>query len=142
MADATVLHSDGIEITLLLGDRIVRGAVERRGGQVLVHWQGTVWTLETPGAASRPVRGTADAAAADLFAPMTGTVVQVLARDGQAVEAGAPLVIVEAMKMEHRIVAAAKGRVARVHVKPGDQVDVGARLVSLTLEGRATENPS
>ena len=66
---------------------------------------------------------------------MTGTVVQVLAADGQAVESGTPLVIVEAMKMEHRIVAPAKAKVARIHVKSGDRVDVGAKLVSLELDG-------
>jgi 3-methylcrotonyl-CoA carboxylase alpha subunit len=133
MGDATVIHHDGVEVVLRLGDRIVRGAVERRGERLLVHWQGLVWAIED---AKKPARSQgAAAAASELFAPMTGTVVQVFAKDGEAVEAGAPLVIVEAMKMEHRIVAPAKAKVARVHVKSGDQVDVGAQLVSLKLDG-------
>src|SRR5688572_4941890 len=133
MADPTVIHHDGVEIVLRLGDRIVRGAVERRGGRVLVHWQGLVWAIEE---AKQPARAQgATAAASELIAPMTGTVVQVFAKDGEAVEAGAPLVIVEAMKMEHRIVAPAKALVSRVHVKSGDRVDVGAQLVSLKLDG-------
>jgi len=62
---------------------------------------------------------------------MTGTVVQVFAAEGQTVESGAPLLIVEAMKMEHKIVAPGKARISRIHVKKGDQVDAGAPLVSL-----------
>jgi 3-methylcrotonyl-CoA carboxylase alpha subunit len=136
MPDVTVLRNDGVEITLRIGDRIVRGAVERRAGRLLVHWRGTVWALE--GAPERPARSAAAASAAsDLFAPMTGTVVQVLAQDGQTVEPGAALVIVEAMKMEHRIVAPGKARVVRVHVKKGDLVDLGAPLVSLKPDERA-----
>jgi 3-methylcrotonyl-CoA carboxylase alpha subunit len=132
--EPTILHDDGTEITLRVGDRIVRGAVERRGGRLLVHWRGLVWQVESAVAPARRA-GTVGPAASDLFAPMTGTVVQVFAKDGQAVEAGAPLVIVEAMKMEHRIVAPAKAVVARVHVKSGDQVDFGTQLVSLKLDG-------
>jgi 3-methylcrotonyl-CoA carboxylase alpha subunit len=126
-----VLAFDGVELTLLVGDRIVRGAVERRGSRLLVHHRGLVWAFDEGGAAARDH---AVAAPSELVAPMTGTVVQVLAADGQAVESGAPLVIVEAMKMEHRIVAPAKAKVARIHVKSGDRVDVGAKLVSLELD--------
>jgi 3-methylcrotonyl-CoA carboxylase alpha subunit len=132
MADVApkVLWTDGVEVVLALGDRIVRGAVERRGGRTLVHWRGEVFEVEAATGPSR--QGSAAASAGrELFAPMTGTVVQVYASDGQPVERGAPLLVVEAMKMEHRIVAPAKARVARVHVKKGDQVDVGAPLVSL-----------
>jgi biotin carboxyl carrier protein len=135
VAEPVVIHDDGVEIVLRIGDRVVRGAVERRGGRTLVHWQGLVWAVDAPGPAARRGGGAAAPAASELLAPMTGTVVQVFAADGQSVEAGAPLVIVEAMKMEHKIVAPAKGKVARVHVKSGDQVDLGAQLVSLKLDG-------
>jgi 3-methylcrotonyl-CoA carboxylase alpha subunit len=133
-ADVTVLRSDGVEITLLAGGRIISGAVERRGNRILVHWRGLVYEVASKSA--RPERaGAAAAAASEVFAPMTGTVIQVFAKDGDALEPGTPLLIVEAMKMEHRIVAPAKARVARIHVKSGDRVDVGAKLVSLELDG-------
>ena len=66
-----------------------------------------------------------------LVAPMPGTVLEVLVAQGDAVEAGTPLMVLEAMKMEHRIVAAADGTVAAVHYAAGDQVAQGAVLLDL-----------
>jgi biotin carboxyl carrier protein len=50
---------------------------------------------------------------------------------GVTVAKGAPLVILEAMKMEHEVVAPRAGVVSAVHVEPGQQVDAGAVLVTL-----------
>jgi 3-methylcrotonyl-CoA carboxylase alpha subunit len=66
-----------------------------------------------------------------LTAPMSGTVVAVPVKAGETVERGAPLVILEAMKMEHTIVAPAAGVVAAVHYRAGDRVAEGAALVDL-----------
>ena len=66
-----------------------------------------------------------------LVAPMPGKVLEVLVAQGDAVEAGTPLMVLEAMKMEHRIVAAADGTVAAVHYAAGDQVAQGAVLLDL-----------
>ena len=71
---------------------------------------------------------------ADLSAPMPGSVTQVLVRAGDAVTPGQPLVIIEAMKMEHVIRAPRVGRVHAVHIRPGDQVEGGATLVDLAPE--------
>jgi 3-methylcrotonyl-CoA carboxylase alpha subunit len=62
---------------------------------------------------------------------MPGRIVRVLVDAGVHVRQHAPLVILEAMKMEHVIAAASPGRVARVHVAVGDQVARGAPLVDL-----------
>jgi propionyl-CoA carboxylase alpha chain len=61
-------------------------------------------------------------------APMPGTVVRVSVAAGETVEAGAELLVLEAMKMEHRVVAAAGGTVAEVLVQAGQQVEAGAVL--------------
>ncbi|GAA3431000.1 acetyl/propionyl/methylcrotonyl-CoA carboxylase subunit alpha [Kutzneria kofuensis] len=61
-------------------------------------------------------------------APMPGTVVRVSVEPGAVVEAGAELLVLEAMKMEHRVVAAAGGKVAEVLVQAGQQVEAGAVL--------------
>jgi biotin carboxyl carrier protein len=63
--------------------------------------------------------------------PMPGKVVKVLVKEGEAVEPGRPLVVVEAMKMENELVAEAAGTVQKVYVSPGDAVEGGARLVSI-----------
>ena len=64
-------------------------------------------------------------------APMPGLVLRVEVQEGQRVEAGAGLVVVEAMKMENELRAGRPGVVARVHVKPGQTVDRGVPLVTL-----------
>ena len=66
-----------------------------------------------------------------LTAPMSGTIVAVLVKAGDAVAKGAPLVIVEAMKMEHTIAAPAAGTVIAVHFSQGDQVSEGADLIDV-----------
>jgi 3-methylcrotonyl-CoA carboxylase alpha subunit len=66
-----------------------------------------------------------------LTAPMSGTVVAVMVAPGDAVEKGAALVVLEAMKMEHTIVAPAAGRVAAVHFGIGERVGEGTDLVDL-----------
>jgi propionyl-CoA carboxylase alpha chain len=67
-------------------------------------------------------------AAGSLVAPMPGTVVRVAVQVGDEVKAGDALVVLEAMKMEHGIKAAADGTVASVSVEPGQQVDAGTLL--------------
>ena len=68
-------------------------------------------------------------------APMPGLVVRVEVTEGQQVGAGAPLVVVEAMKMENELRAPRPGRVEKVHVRPGTPVDKGAVLVTLAPDG-------
>ena len=78
-----------------------------------------------------PDTGEADAAGADagLAAPMNGTIVALLADVGSSVEADAPLLVMEAMKMEHTIRAPAAGVVQAFYYQPGDLVDGGAELL-------------
>ena len=66
-----------------------------------------------------------------LMAPMSGAVVAVMVEAGDRVARGAPLLILEAMKMEHTITAPADGIVAAVHFRVGDRVAEGADLVDI-----------
>ncbi|MEM7763835.1 MAG: biotin carboxylase N-terminal domain-containing protein [Pseudomonadota bacterium] len=69
-----------------------------------------------------------------LRAPMTGRVVAIHKQPGDTVAAQEPLVIVEAMKMEHTIRAAATGHVEHCHVAVGDLVDGDALLMTLEFD--------
>ena len=62
------------------------------------------------------------------IAPMPGAVVKVNVAEGDAVEAGQVLMVMEAMKMEHAVTAPHAGKVAELHVGEGDQVDADALL--------------
>lgn len=70
-----------------------------------------------------------DAGQAQINAPMPGKVVRVLVEVGQTVEAGAGLVVVEAMKMQNELKSPKAGTVAEVRVEPGATVNAGDVLV-------------
>jgi geranyl-CoA carboxylase alpha subunit len=78
-----------------------------------------------------PQRRAAAAGDGRLVAPMNGRVVAVNAKAGDTVEAGAALVVLEAMKMEHGLSVPAPARVKTVHVAPGAQVAPGHLLIEL-----------
>ena len=78
-----------------------------------------------------------DASAGRLTAPMPGRILEVLVEPGARVARGAPLMVLEAMKMEHTIAAPADGVVARVPYGPGDLVEEGAMLLAFEEEGDA-----
>jgi propionyl-CoA carboxylase alpha chain len=69
-----------------------------------------------------------------LVSPMPGTVIRVQAAIGDQVQPGQPIVVIEAMKMEHMITAPAAGLLAGVQVAVGDQVDAGT-VLALVDEG-------
>ena len=67
-----------------------------------------------------------------LTAPMPGRVLHVRHRPGDSVAAHDPVVVLEAMKMEHAISAPLAGTVTAVHVQPGDQVQRGDLLAEVS----------
>jgi 3-methylcrotonyl-CoA carboxylase alpha subunit len=75
--------------------------------------------------------GVEEAHGGHLMAPMSGLVVAVMVKPGEKVAKGAPLMVLEAMKMEHTIAAPAAGTVKAVNFAAGDRVKEGADLVDL-----------
>jgi acetyl-CoA/propionyl-CoA carboxylase, biotin carboxylase, biotin carboxyl carrier protein len=82
----------------------------------------------------------ADAGASVLTAPMPGRVIAVRALEGQAVGAGEPIVVIEAMKMEHAVASPIDGVVERLTVREGDQVERGAVVAEIAAGDRHTDD--
>ncbi len=107
----------------------VRIEVVHDGSRVWLGFQGQAWVLAE---LSRLAADRADESAAELApvrSPMPGTVIAVMVAPGDATDAGAALVTVEAMKMEHTLRASAAGTVAAVLVAVGDRVALDQDLV-------------
>jgi biotin carboxyl carrier protein len=66
-----------------------------------------------------------------ICSPMPGKVVKLFVKEGDGVEKGQGLVIVEAMKMENEIKSPFQGRVVKVNFKPGDLVDASQEIIEI-----------
>jgi 3-methylcrotonyl-CoA carboxylase alpha subunit len=99
----------------------------RRGETLYLQWHGELHAISRfdPIAAAEANH----AQQGGLSAPMNGSIVRVLIEPGQAVEAGAALVVLEAMKMEHSIRAPEAGTVRALYCREGEMVSEGAVLV-------------
>ena len=122
-AELGTVRADHVELTVAGIAR--QFSVQRAGDAVYVDSPLGATTLTE---AERFPLPDALAAAGSLLAPMPGTVVRVAVAVGDKVEAGTPMVILEAMKMEHVVAAPAAGVVAEVAVQAGQAVDGGAEL--------------
>ncbi len=112
--EVVVEGRDGTSVTLSVGGTRVVVDVADAQAQMLERFGMGAGT----GAAQREVRS-----------PMPGLVLAVHVREGETVEAGQRLLVLEAMKMENEIKAAHAGTIARVHAVPGAAVAKGAPLV-------------
>ncbi|HPW54467.1 MAG: biotin/lipoyl-binding protein [Thermoanaerobaculaceae bacterium] len=83
-----------------------------------------------PSAVARPAAPAAGGGG--ITAPMPGLIVAVKAKEGETVQAGQTLLVMEAMKMENAITAAYAGIVARIYVREGDSVGEGDLLVDVS----------
>ncbi|MEV7378123.1 acetyl/propionyl/methylcrotonyl-CoA carboxylase subunit alpha [Streptomyces lydicus] len=122
-----VVHADAGRVVLETGGVRRTFTVARYGDRV--HVNGTALT-----ALPRFPDPAAQTAPGSLLAPMPGTVVRIAdgLTEGARVEAGQPLLWLEAMKMEHKIAAPAAGTLTALPVRTGRQVEVGALLAVVT----------
>lgn len=130
---------EGSPVRLLtVGDRVHR-VVLRRGaekGQYTISVDGWRFEVNALDERSHTIRALSAAAAgpkgpAPLVAPMPGLIVRVNVEAGDRVQAGQGLVVMEAMKMENELRAAAAGTVKAVHARPGTAVEKGTVLVEM-----------
>ena len=127
-AAAAEISPDGVcELSLDGVKKRIR--VLAHGAQTAVFIDGESWVFEEidpllPAAGQDPGAG-------KLTAPMPGRVTRVFVETGAEVHRGEPLLVVEAMKMEHTITAPADGVVTAVRFAVGELVDEGADLIAL-----------
>ena len=121
--------ADG-SLTAEVDGRRRNGVVIADGGRLTVFLGGSRRDifLEDPGAAA----DSAEVGGGRLTSPMPGTVVRVLVEAGQTVAKDTPLLVLEAMKMEHTIAAPADGTVEALPFAVGDRVEEGVELVAFT----------
>ena len=81
-----------------------------------------------PAAAPKPAPS---AGGGTVTSPMPGTVLKILVNQGDAVDSGQPVMIIEAMKMENEIKASRSGTVSKILVSAGDNVAAGAQLLNI-----------
>lgn len=116
--------------------RRLRAYVAASGRRRYVSLSGETWILQPPD--PRRARGAEGrAGGGSLTAAMPGRVLDVLVSEGDAVQKGDTLVLLEAMKMELRIQAPAAGRVSRVLCAAGQVVERGQELVELGVDATA-----
>jgi biotin carboxyl carrier protein len=134
------VHVEGVvgeSMRVRIDARPVEAWVTRQGDTISVERDARVFTFRVrdPRAPKLTRRHSSeDATRGELHAPMPGLVVQVLTHEGEEVEAGHPLVVVEAMKMQNALVAPLKGRVRSIPVTPGTAVETGQLLLAITPE--------
>jgi acetyl/propionyl-CoA carboxylase alpha subunit len=111
------------------GPEVVFGPTVVDGEKIIIfdHGEAHEFTLDTG-----EVEG-GEAAAGDgaILSPMPGKIVSVAAKTGARLKKGDPILVLEAMKMEHTLTAPFDGRVAELNAKPGAQVSEGVLLAKL-----------
>jgi 3-methylcrotonyl-CoA carboxylase alpha subunit len=120
---AVQVRMDGLQL---------QGHVVRQQDIFHVFHAGHHWQIQWRDPIAHAGEGEADEGR--LTAPMPGKIIALLVSAGERVVKGTPLLIMEAMKMEHTIIAPGDGTVSELLYAVGDQVDEGAQLLSLSVE--------
>jgi len=114
-----------------LGERRVQASVLIVGERRTVFFEGRAHAISCVDLLH--AGGAGDDAHGGLTAPMPGKVIAWSQQPGATVEKGAPLLVLEAMKMEHTILAPKAGVVKAYRFAPGEQVSDGAELVEFEV---------
>ena len=114
-------------------ERIVAVELDGRRHELRVHTPEPPWAELARRHRDR-LKGLAGATTGTVSSPMQGVVLEVKVEEGDRIEAGGLVCVVEAMKMENEIVAHRSGVVRRVSVRPGQQVVHGQPICVIELE--------
>ncbi|WP_344970491.1 acetyl/propionyl/methylcrotonyl-CoA carboxylase subunit alpha [Streptosporangium fragile] len=132
------LAAEGDDLLVTLGETTRRYAAARDGDTVWLARDGHAWALTRHHLGDPADRAGAGALADGVVrSPMPGTVLVVKAAAGDRVAEGQPLLIVEAMKMEHVVTAPIEGVIAELPARAGQAVAMDAVLAVVRREGEA-----
>jgi len=120
-----------------IGNRVHKSVVSKDKEVVNVFMDGMVYRL-IEHKAGAPQPASKDEAEGTLNSPISGKVVKILVKNGDVITKGQELLIIEAMKMEHKVKAPYAGKIKAVNFKVDDKVDIGQLLVDVE---RAEEKP-
>jgi 3-methylcrotonyl-CoA carboxylase alpha subunit len=141
--------NDSRDFRILLDDRMIEGSVIPDGGpnnslsQIFSDIGRSTLRYKDPLHDPLIHSGGDEAVAGRLTAPMPGKIIALLVAQGDTVEKGAPLLVMEAMKMEHTIGAPRAGKVDQLLYAVGDQVGEGEPLLTLiNLPANSSNLPS
>ena len=118
------------DVAAVLGGMQINGTVTRDADELTVWLYDVSHCLQVHDSFSES--NAVVASAGDLTAPMPGRVTRIMVEEGADVRRGAVLLVLEAMKMEHNIVAPSNGRVDRLKFSVGDWVDEGIALLDFS----------
>jgi 3-methylcrotonyl-CoA carboxylase alpha subunit len=127
------VETRGNDVIVTAGERTIVGDVQldADGGRIVYNGRSYLFSFAPPPSAQPRGRATPAAGSGTVTAPMPGKIVSLNIAAGDVVEARALLLVLEAMKMEHRIEAPLGGTIATVHVKLGDLVSADTTLVTI-----------
>ncbi len=140
--DVDIEKISGVPVrSLLLGGRSHRVSARRVASEEWeVHIEGRRVSVSVVEERTKAIRETIVAKSgpsgpSPIVAPMPGMVMRVDVAEGDIVEAGQGVVIMEAMKMENELTAEAQGVVSKIHIEEGQAVEKGKVLVDLVAQG-------
>jgi biotin carboxyl carrier protein len=122
-------------VSLLVDGQVYDVEFDDVGEEVQVQVRGDVFRVDVADERSLRLRAGATTLKVEgrvtLMAPMPGKVVRVLVKQGEAVQEGQGLVVVEAMKMENELKSPKAGTVTEVFAKEGSPVEANAKLLTV-----------
>ncbi|HEY3055938.1 MAG TPA: acetyl-CoA carboxylase biotin carboxyl carrier protein subunit [Thermoanaerobaculia bacterium] len=121
-----LIATRGNEAEIRVGERTFIVPFVIRGTTVQFAFDGEIYSIDISSSRTRHRHRDHSMAA-----PMPGAVLKILVAPGDVVKKGTPLVVLEAMKMEHQIVASRDGKVVSIECKEGELVQPGIELVTL-----------
>lgn len=124
------LRIDENTYSILVDNKSITVGIFREGKKIQVFHEGDLYEIEAvSGRDASQIEGTGSL---NIVAPMHSRVVKILKKQGDGVEVGDGVLVVEAMKMESELKASASGAIKEIRVKEGDTVEKDSVLVTLS----------